>query len=129
MELVLAIAVIVSTIFLSMDYHEIENNSDLYNFLQISNKVMAHVINLNNEFIHFMERKVYFQVLAHSFELECVLKLIATGPKAFFKQKINLFDFSLVILFFVDCQLEETKATAMNVLHGLRTLSKLLNFV
>ncbi|KAH9426448.1 hypothetical protein DERP_011017, partial [Dermatophagoides pteronyssinus] len=95
MELFITLCIVVNTLFMAMDHHNMDK--DLDDILQKGN--------------------FFFTAI---FAIEASLKLIALSPKFYFREGWNIFDFVIVILSLLDVSL--SSVSGLSVLRSFRLL-------
>ncbi|XP_076373626.1 sodium channel protein para-like isoform X3 [Tachypleus tridentatus] len=95
MELFITLCIVVNTLFMAMDHHDMEESFE--NFLKNGN---------------------YF--FTATFAIEAFMKLIAMSPKNYFKEGWNIFDFIIVALSLIELTLSGVQG--LSVLRSFRLL-------
>ncbi|RWS16117.1 skeletal muscle sodium channel alpha subunit-like protein, partial [Dinothrombium tinctorium] len=99
MELFITLCIVVNTLFMAMDHHEMDPDFD--NFLSSGN--------------------IFFTSI---FAIEAFLKLIALSPKFYFREGWNIFDFTIVVLSLMELLFssKEGGGGSLSVLRSFRLL-------
>ncbi|XP_067145292.1 sodium channel protein para-like isoform X2 [Centruroides vittatus] len=97
MELFITLAIIVNTLFMSIEHADMDKN-----------------------FLEFLKNGNYF--FTATFAIEASFKLIALSPKYYFKEGWNIFDFLIVVLSLVELFGENVALPGLSVLRSFRLL-------
>ncbi|ODM88925.1 Sodium channel protein para [Orchesella cincta] len=95
----MAVATVANLVLLSMAHYELEEDERLYGIMLVGHEMCSIM-----------------------FAVECLLKIVASGPKSYFKDKWNMFDCSLVFLSGVELTFKYNDNAALNALLCLRSL-------
>lgn len=116
MELFITLCIVVNTLFMAMDHHDM--NKDVDRILYNGNLVSFHSVNFSSGFVCLVFCLQFFTTI---FGVEAGMKLIALSPKFYFREGWNIFDFVIVALSLLELGL--ASVSGLSVMRTLRLVS------